>query len=302
MKYLKTAFLALLLYPFLSFTAHAQDEETAPADTSYWSTNGTFNTTITQIGLSNWQGGGEPSIAVAGLFNVEANYRRARDRWRNRLTAGFGIIRQGEQQDFRKSDDEINLVSNYTRNINQKWGFSSILNFRSIMAPGYRYFQDDDGVEQREEIGNFMAPAYLTLSAGFSYTEENFSITASPIAGRSTFVLDESLSNAGAYGVDPGERFRQEVGVNLNIDVDYDIRENISLKSWAIFFADYQALTKVKVDWRLQLTIAATKYLSTNITTHLIYDEDINITRSDGSVGPATQFKHVIGLGMNFKF
>ena len=50
------------------------------------------------------------------------------------------------------------------------------------------------------------------------------------------------------------------------------------------------------------------KFLSANLTTHLIYDDDIKISvdnNSDGvidAVGPRIQFKEVFGAGLSFKF
>ena len=47
------------------------------------------------------------------------------------------------------------------------------------------------------------------------------------------------------------------------------------------------------------------KYLTATLTTHLIYDDDIIISREvDGKIkeGPTTQFKEVFGVGFSYKF
>ena len=50
------------------------------------------------------------------------------------------------------------------------------------------------------------------------------------------------------------------------------------------------------------------KYISATVTTHLLYDHDIDIavdTNDDGitdKVGPRTQFKEVLGVGFSYKF
>jgi hypothetical protein len=50
------------------------------------------------------------------------------------------------------------------------------------------------------------------------------------------------------------------------------------------------------------------KWITTTITSHLIYDDDIDIAvdnNGDGVIdaaGPRTQFKEVIGVGLNVKF
>ena len=51
-----------------------------------------------------------------------------------------------------------------------------------------------------------MAPAYLTTGLGFTYDPGKiFTVVLSPAAWRGTFVLNDRLSDEGAYGVDPGE-------------------------------------------------------------------------------------------------
>jgi hypothetical protein len=34
---------------------------------------------------------------------------------------------------------------------------------------------------------------------------------------------------------------------------------------------------------------------------NLIYDDDIRITDANGNIGPRTQFKSVIGIGLSYK-
>jgi len=50
------------------------------------------------------------------------------------------------------------------------------------------------------------------------------------------------------------------------------------------------------------------KYISTTLSTHLLYDDDIDIavdTNNDGITDrfvPRTQFKEVLGVGFSYKF
>ena len=44
------------------------------------------------------------------------------------------------------------------------------------------------------------------------------------------------------------------------------------------------------------------KYLSANIQTHLIYDDDIRFLDDDMIKRPKVQFKQVFGAGLSFKF
>ena len=41
-------------------------------------------------------------------------------------------------------------------------------------------------------------------------------------------------------------------------------------------------------------------WFSTNLTTNLIYDNDVKITQKNGSAGPRVQFKEILGVGLQF--
>ena len=44
------------------------------------------------------------------------------------------------------------------------------------------------------------------------------------------------------------------------------------------------------------------KWFSTNISTNLIYDNDIKLLQDDGTKGPRTQFKEALAVGFKFEF
>jgi hypothetical protein len=70
----------------------------------------------------------------------------------------------------------------------------------------------------------------------------------------------------------------------------------------------------IDVNWDNLLSMKVNKYITANVSTSLIYDDDIDIQESnaDGSpklnseenpiVGPRTQFKYVIAVGFQYKF
>ena len=49
-----------------------------------------------------------------------------------------------------------------------------------------------------------MAPGYLLFAAGYDFKKGDWlSLFFAPVTGKMTFVLDETLANAGAFGVEP---------------------------------------------------------------------------------------------------
>ncbi len=72
-------------------------------------------------------------------------------------------------------------------------------------------------------ISEFMAPGYLTTGLGFTYDPGKiFTVVLSPASWRGTFVLNDRLSDEGAYGVDPGKHLLSSFGANLKGEVKYE--------------------------------------------------------------------------------
>ncbi|MBZ0243313.1 MAG: hypothetical protein K8F24_08885, partial [Bacteroidales bacterium] len=144
-----------------------------------------------------------------------------------------------------------------------------------------------------------------------------FSINFAPVTGRVTIVSDQALADAGKYGVDPavfdsiggkyvkvedGKNSRFEMGAKLIAKLNIPIAENISFDSKLEFFSDYlKNPQNIDIDWQNLITLKVNSWLSTNITAHLIYDDDIAITDKDGNTGPRTQFKEVLSIGISYK-
>lgn len=174
---------------FFAFNLNAQ------TDTSYWKKGGAVNINFSQVALYNWAAGGENSLAGNSLVSLYANYKRNKSVWDNNIILGYGLLQSGES-DIIKNDDKIDLTSKYGYKGGPKWYYSFLLNFKSQFAPGYNFPNDSDIVSE------FMSPGYLLLAAGIDYKpNDNFSLFVSPLTGKFTFVLNEKLANAGAYGV-----------------------------------------------------------------------------------------------------
>ena len=300
-----TPILSAVLFSLLIFPQSSKAQDTAGIDTvKHWNAGGTFNLNFSQVGLHNWAGGGQSSIAANGAVSLFLTYKKNKNNWDNSLDIGYGVLKQGEgDSEFRKSDDELNLLTKYTHDLSKNFNFSGFIDLKTAMTKGYSYSEDEDGNEQQTLIADFMSPGYLISSIGVDYSPtEKIAITLSPLTGKTTFMLNEELSAQGRYGVDSGARIRQELGSNLNIALKGDPWENVSYKTEANFFSAYKNPDEIDVNWNGQLILKVNEYLVTTITTTLVYDEDIDVEREDGTTGPSVQFKEVIAVGFNYEF
>ena len=203
-------------------TPDVQDDE-PDGEAKLWTKGASFGLNITNVTLNNWAGGGENSFAIAGLIKANATYEKGRVTWVNDFEAGYGVVRQGDISEFRKSDDRLIAVSKWSKSFGESdWAYTFLADFRTQMTDGYEYvvLTDEEGneYEQRNTISRLLAPGYLTLAAGAEYKpSNNFYVLASPLSGKITFVNDPALSAVGAFGVDTGKTIRTELGAILNI-------------------------------------------------------------------------------------
>ena len=113
---------------------------------------------------------------------------------------------------------------------------------------------------------------------------------------------DDALSARGAFGVPPGKKVRSEFGAYLNAGFKKALVENVNLDTKVSLFTNYQTFGNLDVNWELTLLMKVNKYITTSISTQLLYDEDIKVKREDGTTGAAVQFKEVINIGLLYQF
>ena len=273
------------------------------ADTvKFWSRTGNFRVNFRNVTLKNWNAGGSSNIAVGGELRLGAIKEKNDVTWTNDLLFAYGLIRESSSDfPFKKNDDRILINSRYSHKINDTWSLSSILNFRTQFDDGYRYRRDPNADREiRTFLSSFMAPGYLQGSLGLTLKKVNwYTVTMAPYTGKLTFVWNDSLSQAGAFGVERGEKSRLEAGSSITTTLKKTLFENVKVTSLLNLFAGYESFEKVDVNWEALLELKVNKYITSSVSVVLIYDEDIDVKRDDGTTGPAVQFQNVINIGFS---
>lgn len=293
----------------VAITAASFAQDPAPVDTS-WKKGGVFALTFNQVSLTNWAAGGENSVSGASFLSLFANYAKDRMAWDNTLDLGFGLIQNGNA-DIRKNEDKIDLNSKvgYKTSPTSKWYYTFLLNFKSQFAPGYNYEADP---EAKTPISQFMAPGYLLYSIGMDYKPSDaFSLYISPATGKTLFVMDDDLADAGAFGVDPGENTLTQIGAFLKATYKKDIMENVNFQTKLELFSNYlENPQNVAVNHEILIAMKINKYLTANLGTQMIYDDivPVPVVKEVGGIkeivgaGPRLQFKQILGVGFSYKF
>ena len=197
-----------------------------------------------------------------------------------------------------KSSDKIDFNSKIGYATGKHWNYTLLLNFKSQFAPGYNYPNTDAA------ISRFLAPAYINLALGMDYKKNDISLFISPATGKFTVVADDSLSMAGAFGVDPGKKFRSEFGAMLKFNAKTEVVKNVTAQTKLDLFSNYfHNPQNIDIDWSVLINMKINEFLSANLITQLIYDDDVKILDPDtGKSAPRVQFMEMFGLGLSAKF
>lgn len=295
----------------LGASAYAQtDSITVPENP--WRLKSLFGLNGTQSSFVNWSAGGRNNLSVIGFISASADYSKNKWQWKNNLDLALGgmlyLDAAGKNQGLQKTDDKIDFATNLGYKIADKWYASLVGGFRTQFMDGFN--MPNDSVR----VSTFMAPGYANIALGIDFTpNDHLSVFLSPLATKMTFVNDEVLANAGAFGVQDavfntvgdvvsaGKRFRAEVGAYFRLTYNKELFKNVNFKSRLELFSNYANKPQnIDVNADMLWTFKVNSWLSASLNWTLIYDDDIRITDAKGGVGPRTQFKSVLGLGLSY--
>jgi hypothetical protein len=294
---------SLLVYIFLfnNFCISSQISDTIIKDTlSSWKLTSLYSLSGTQSSFVNWNSGGRNNISLIGSISASAIYNKDQWNWSSDLSLSFGGIKYFDDANginLQKTDDKIDLSSIVGMRITKKFLISINGGFKTQFADGFTYPNDSIAVSK------FMAPGYFSLALGMDYIrDKHFSVFGSPFSAKTTFVFDDSLSQLGAFGVEKGQNIRHEFGPFIKIKWDTPIMKNIEMKSKLELFSNYlNKPQNIDVNAELIFVFRVNSLFSATAQWNLIYDDDIKIRDKNGNVGPRTQFKSVLGIGISYK-
>ncbi|MCB2376337.1 DUF3078 domain-containing protein [Hymenobacter sp. BT635] len=303
----------------LSLPALAQTSESsaaAPDTVQGWRRGGVGTLNFSQVSLSNWAPGGQSSLALLGIGNAFLHYRRGQNTFDTSLDVVYGSLKAGKAR-IRKSDDRLELNAKYGRQFTKVLYYAAQANLKTQLTPT-RALERPDSL-----LSRFFAPAFILTSVGIDYKpNDQLSVFLSPITGKFTVVADQTLADAGAFGVEAarrgpdgqlvqgtGQRFRQELGAYLNVKYRRPIWENITFQSKLDLFSNYLHNPRnIDVNWETLVSFKVNKFISSSIATTLVYDDDVLVPidqNDDGipdSRGRRIQFKETLGIGLTYRF
>ncbi len=239
---MKKTFVAIVMMALTAFTASAQDDvqkaaqeaaaafasapvqEAKPKKPNYWTNSLTTQINVGQTSLTNWAAGGDNTFTLKGYADGNANWKKDKMFWNNRLQLEFGLLYASSKPLFQKSNDRIYLESKWGHRIHEQLYASANFDFKSQFAKGYDYptpsaaqvtewFGTDatlEGLSKKDQTkawqnarkpkSGLLSPAYTTLALGLDWNPANWvSVSFAPLTGGFTVVTDSQFRKA--YGM-----------------------------------------------------------------------------------------------------
>ncbi len=281
---MKKLVLALIILGSLSINAQDKKEEVKDG----WHNGGDISLMFNQASFDNWIKGGENSMALNGLVNYNFNHKKGINIWDTKLIAAYGLSRISDET--KKTDDRFEINSVFGRQASKLWFYSFFGNFKTQMTDGYDY-----SVSPYAVTSKLFAPAYLSFGPGMLWKKsDNLKVNFAPATSKFTFVNDDALSAAGAFGVDPGEKMRYELGMAIDGYYKFNLMKNVSMENMLGLYSNYlDHPENIDVDYKMNMVMTINKYISANFGINLLYDDN---ALQD------IQLKEILGLGFNAKF
>lgn len=298
-------------------------ENTAPVPKPvYWTKSAMTQLNFVQSSFTNWAKGGNNNIAVSAYFDINANYAKDDVVWKNRLQIDYGLLYSEDKPIIQKNKDRILLESTFGYKATEHLNYSATFTFLNQFSAGYVYktpsapTDAEDGWTPSKadwraarvlKSGCF-SPANITLGLGLDWNPNQWlSVNFAPVTGGFTIVSNKKLrANYGMDQKDDGsyKSARFEFGAQVKAAAKILINDNFEGSTQLILFSNYlKKPQNIRVNWDNRLMWKVAKYFSLNLTTSLIYDDQVLITDDNHPAGhKAIQFNEALQFGFTYTF
>ena len=277
---------------------HAQESRVQAKDPvgGYWSYSGKASLLFNQAAFSQWTSGGVNNISLGFTVDYEVHYKENGWSWDTNSTASYGLSYIKGDKFLKKTNDRLEINSLLGKEFSDTWSYSTILNFKSQIARGYRFGTDDEGEETRSLRTHFFSPAYLQFGVGLYWKKStDLWLNVAPFTQRITFVsrkFTKDLVEGKAYfGVSKGDNHLFELGTSVSGVYKFEAVENVFIENRLALYSDYLGKPKnIDFDYSLTAHMKVNEYITTQLELQFVYD--------DNAV-QALQTREIFGVGVS---
>jgi hypothetical protein len=311
-----------------ALTAATDIPQAAPKPV-YWTNTILNQINFGQTSLWNWAAGGYNNYTLAAAIDANANYKKDKTIWNNRLQLDYGFMYSADKPILQKTKDRIYFESkwgyetpvkhlSYSANFDFKTQFNDNYNYKTPTDAQFEKYPDNPTAAWKEAAKNnlksgFLSPAYTNLGLGLLWTPKPwFSLNFSPLTADLVIVQNPTLRST--YGMplkeegldktvgDNYKSIRFGLGAQLKADAKWVINDAFSYTTQLVLFSNYlQKPQNLRVNWDNKMFWKLAKYFALTLSTNLIYDENVQVkVISDDVKVAAVQFKEYLEFGFTY--
>ena len=280
----------------MSLDAQKSESQAKDPVGGLWSYSGKASLLFNQTAFSQWASGGVNNISLGFSVDYEVHYRENGWSWDTKSSGSYGLSSIQGDKFLKKTIDRLEINSLLGKEFSDTWSYSTILNFKSQIAHGYRFGTNEEGEETRSLRTQFFSPAYLQFGVGLYWKKStDLWLNIAPFTQRITFVsrqFTQDLAEDKAYfGVSKGNSHLFELGASVSGFYKFEVLENIFIENRLALYTDYLGKPKnIDLDYSLTATMKVNEYISTQLEVQLVYDD--NAVQN-------LQSREVFGIGLS---
>lgn len=295
---MKRILILLLFLGLLPLHGQKSDPQLKDPVGGLWSYSGKASLLFNQAAFSQWASGGVNNVSLGLTVDYEVNYKENGWSWDTKSSGSYGLSYIEGDKFLKKTNDRLEINSLLGKEFSETWSYSTILNFKSQIARGYRFGTDEEGKETRSLRTHFFSPAYLQFGVGLYWKKSsNLWFNFAPFTQRITFVslqFTKDLGDDKAYfGVSKGRNHLFELGASVSGFYKFEALKNVFIENQLALYTDYLGEPEnIDFDYTLTATMKVNAFISTQLEVQLVYD--------DNAV-QALQSREVFGVGVNLE-
>lgn len=248
---------------------------------------------------SNWYQGGENNLNLLADFQWDCNLnQKVHPKWlfNNTLHYRLGIATaKGDSlRNYSINEDNFLFSSQLGYKAVERWYYSANLLFKTQFLNNYI-------TNTRDLAASFLSQGELTLGLGMTYNYKDkegykvFNLSIAPLSYNLKICRDIDRIDPTKFGIDAGHHTKHSFGSSAEAKFEWKITPSITWKSRLYAFTDYHY---AQGDWENTFSFNINSFLSTQIFTHLRYDNSRPWTQD----WRYWQFKEILSFGLTYKF
>lgn len=255
---------------------------------------------FTQAYISdNWYQGGQNNLNILGDIKWDCNLNQDKHpKWlfNNSLAYKLGVATApGDTiRDYMINEDNFLFTSQLGYKAVKHWYYSAMLQFKTQFLNNYKS-------NTRDMTAAFLSPGELNLGLGMTYDHKTpdgnriITVAIAPLSYNLKICRNIDDLDPTAFGIDAGHHTKHSFGSNIEAKLNWKLHPNVQWQSRFYVFTDYHY---VQGDWENTFDFSITKYLNTQIYTHLRYDK----SRPRHKDWKYWQFKEILSFGITYRF